>query len=549
MPTTAVAAAAAKPGKGHPPARRYPYSEAFFKNAIKDAVNESLWQPVSLGEKHNVRLKPDFETACWSYQPPHNIYIGTELFEKRIVKEGMSEELQAKYIANHYFHELGHALFTERDMKKIRAALKRIDAPFPLYNLFEDAYMEHRFRNEVDYRFEWYTMEDADFSPRPESLLFSLIQAEGDVTVVVDKLKDWKPAPPAGDDALAALGMLFAPNPEDTRALLVDKLPRVLDYYRKTIAATQSMHLMPLVNAWLEEFGRPPQMPKGGANGGMSDLEMSAELMTNPQAQANFEAECVPVSGETSDPETDPTKKHKTAGDAEPDCTEAVAKKGKVLHHQSTPVDEARAQRLAAKLEKFFEAKARRVNTTTPQRRVSAKNIALGRAPFRKTELVGRARKRVFLLIDCSGSMGGFHMAEGKVLLSALNILARKGRISGHVALSGVIDGPNWELFTLPMAQDVINRIQGYAGAEGLEYAMRDNLKLLQEADFAFVYTDADICDKPIDKSFFHRFGVFTWGLYAGMENKLNQLLKYFDKAILRETAEDLVDFMLVQNK
>lgn len=542
----ATAAAAAGPG------RRYALSETFFKSAIKDAIHDSLFSPVSLGEKHDVSLKPKFETACWAYLPPHRIYIGTDLFEKRMVKLGLPETLQSKYIANHYHHELGHALFTERDMRRIKAALKALDCAFSLYNLFEDAYMEDRYRREAEYRFEWLTMEELDFNPRPESLLFALIQAEGDVAVVEKRLAGWKPEPPeiVPGDPMSMLAGLFAEDPEETRDALTGLLPRVLDYYRRIVAVKESMHLMPILKAWLDEFGRPPQMPKGGANGAMSDLEQSAELMTDPKALEAFEADVEQVSaGKPSSPEDELKPGAKGKATPTPDAN-AVGKRGNVLHRTRTAVDVSRAEALAARFKKFFAEKSRVVSTKTPQRRISARHFALDRAPYRRTELEGRGARKVFLEIDCSGSMGGFHIMEGKVLISALSILARSGHIEGHVALSAVTDGPSWEVYKLPMAQDVIDRIQGYAGAEGLEYTMRDNLKLLQDADFVFVYTDAQICDRPIDKSFFHRYGVYTWGLYAGDRGDfLEELIKYFDKALMRESAEALVDAMLIQQK
>jgi hypothetical protein len=140
---------------------------------------------------------------------------------------------------------------------------------------------------------------------------------------------------------------------------------------------------------------------------------------------------------------------------------------------------------------------------------------------------------------------------EGKVLVSALSILATQGMVTGHVALSAVIDGvPNWELFKLPMGQKAIDRIEGFAGGEGLEYTLRENMKLAQAADYVFVYTDGSIGDKPIVKADFHQLGVYTWGLYVGDEPScLEQLVQYFDKALMRTCVEDLVDAILHQLK
>lgn len=532
------------------PARRYPFDEAFFSKTLREAVHEALFSPLTLAERQDVKLKPNFDTACWAFVPPHKIFIGTDIFEKPMVLEGLGKEQQAKYIANHYHHEVGHGLFTERDMAKIKQALKRIDAPFPVYNLFEDAYMEERYRREADYRFEWLTLERLDFTPRPESLLFGLIQAEGDLAVVDRALAAWSPTPPAADDPMSAM---FAASPEATREALQAMLPRVFAYYRRIVEVNASMALMPVLNDWLNEFGRPPP-PKGGGGsgsgspsngGGMADLELSAELMSDPKALEEFEKDAKDAKDAGAAEGQTPGK-----GKAAPvDHSSFVGCSARVLQDLSTPVDTERADRLAARFKKFFEDKARQVSSRAPQRRLSARHFVLGRAPFRKDMKLGRARQNVFFEVDCSGSMGGYHIMEGKVILSALSRLASQGYVSGHVALSAVLPrGPAWELHKLPMRQEDIDRIQGFAGAEGLEFGLREHIKLLQAADHVFVYTDAQICDRPIDKAYFHRYGVFTWGLYAGQDRScLTELMKYFDKALMRNTAEELVDAMLAQ--
>ena len=533
-----------------PPKRKYAYSKKFFEQSIRDAVRESIFSPVTLGERHNVALKPKFNTACWAFLPPHRIYIGTELFEKPMVKDGLTEEQQAKYIANHYHHELGHALFTERDMKRIQRSLKTMDCPFNLYNLFEDAYMEKRYSREAEYQFEWLTLETLDFNPRAESLLFALIQAEGDIDVVKTALDAWKPEAPKVDasDPMSALALLFAPNPDDTRATLQDMLPRVIDYYLKIIAVKESMHLMPILKAWMDEFGRPPPMGNNGAGGGLGDMQHSADLMTGQVSVEEFEAEVEELKS-GSDDEDKPSAHIKGKAEPVPDH-KAIAKKGEVLGFSEHFLDMPRAEAIANKLKKFFIEKSRVVSTRTPQRRMSARHFALDRAPYRKTEIEGRGTKRVFLVIDCSGSMGGFHLDEGRILVMALSILARQGFLEGHVALSATNGSQsNWELFALPMAQQIIARI-GTRGGEGLEYTMNAHMKLLQESDYVFVYTDGQITDKKIDKASFHRHGVYTWGLYAGeTEGFMEKLMVYFDKAILRSNAEALVDAMLIQQK
>lgn len=523
--------------------RRYPLSIDIFKEAVKEAVTDSLFSPVSLPEKVDVKFKDGFDTACWAYLPPHNIVIGKDIFQKTMLKEGLDLAQQKRYIANHYHHELGHALYTIRDMDTLKKCLGTMGAPFGLYNLFEDAYMEARYRKTAEYNFKWTELENLSFTSRPESLLFALVQAEGDLHFVSKELDAFleKPLPEELQSSAPAL------------LALKELLPRVHLYYAKIVAVDKSLLLMPILKAWLEEFGVPPEQQSkdsggGGSNGedGRGDMETASKLMTNEDFRQEFMADTSSISD--SEDTTESTKKGKKTAD---ENSQAVARSGVVLHRTSTPVSQERADSLAHKFMKFFESESRSVSTKAPQRRVSARHFAVGRSPYRKTELVGRAKKNIFFEVDCSGSMSGYHIMEGKLILSALSLLAKKGLVEGHVALSAVVGRKSsWELFKLPMEQSVIDRIQGYAGAEGLENTLKENVKLAKSADYVFVYTDGQICDSPINKEFFHRQGIFTWGLYAGEDNSyLDELLKYFDKAIMRRNAEDLVDAMLAQNK
>ncbi|MNR71590.1 hypothetical protein D3C71_22210 [compost metagenome] len=541
---------AGKPTAARKP-RRYKLSDAFFKDAIDQAVMDSLFSPVSLNERHDVKLKPQFETACWAHLPPHRIYIGLDLFEKEQVKLGLTTQLQQKYIHNHYHHELAHALYTIRDLKEPKAALAVMRAPFSLWNLFEDAYIEDRYRREAEYRFEWRTMEDVGFSARPESLLFGLIQAEGDVKLVQDDLNAWRYEPakaggvPDGPVALDSTGWRKSANVKDA---LLTWMPKVVKFYERTIKVTGSMQLMPIIKAWIDEFGLPPSPPPGGpgsGGAGTSDLELAEQLAGDPAALEEFEQGTKDVSDKR-----EKGKGGKELADPSNTADKPISKKGEVLQGRSEPLDTERIGRLAARFRKFFEEVSRRVSTLTPQRRISARHFAIGRAPYRKEVLQGRGKKNIVVVVDCSGSMSGTHMEEGLLLVAALSELARAGAVSGHVIFSGVDGGPIHETYALPMKNETISRADACFGGEGLEPAIRCNIELCRKADYVFVYTDANITDTGINKAVLHAQGIFTWGLYAG-SNKgyLDKMLKYFDKAILRDNADELVDAMLAQNK
>lgn len=504
----------------------------FTHTAIKSALHDALFCPLTLGEKHDIRVKPKFETACWSFLPPHRIYVGTGIVDR--AKETLSAPQISSYIKSFVRHELAHAHYTERNMRKVVQALKEIDAPFQLFNLFEDGRIEDRYRREADFQFDWLDYEDLTFTERAEGMLFALIQAESSVPRVqkfietvdiaaanlkqrqeLDKqiAESKNPMQTFAMVAAAAQMDMGPPVPvELERARALSMLDRVVPYYRKIIAAENTAATYPILKEWMEEFGKANSAPSMGCSGGegeKSDLQLGGELANDAEAREKFEADTETVES-GKDGKCNGTGKAEELKD-----DGSIACKGKVLQDHGVMPDLDRADRLCTRFKKFFESEARTVATSTPQRKVSARHFAVNRPYFRVKQVQGKAKKKIVIEVDCSGSMGGFHMEEGKVLLAALSRLARQGYVEGHVLLSA--GSPSrWELYALPVADAVIAKISAFAGAEGLEPTLKAHMPLLQAADYVFVYTDAQITDRPINKPDFHRYGVYTWGLYAG---------------------------------
>lgn len=528
---------ATRPAKPQvPPEELYVLPDQFYQAALRAAIRESISMPVSLNEAQDVRVKPNFETACWSFQPPHRIFVGNKLFNKPNIRKELSVEEQDRYVRNHYHHEQAHGLYTERSMERIQKALKAIRAPFQVYNLFEDGYIEHRYRREAEYQFNWLAFETLHFQDRPESLLFGLIQAEGNRGLVEDELNCWRPEPAPGE--LPCFPTLEIAEPA-RRVALRAMFERVCWYYEKIVAVKSSMMLMPLLNLWLDEFGRPPENSPGT---GLQDMELSVKLGTVSGAMADFESDAVPLVKAPQKPTPAVADRNHKAESQSADL---------LSEDRAEPLDKARVSRVAKQLSKLFASHPLKTRTSVPSSRISARHYSLGLPAFIRKETAHKKVRTIYLEVDCSGSMRGIHMEEGRILIAALSELAAKGVVKGHVALSGVLPGgkAGWQTFALPLADDVIERVEGQFGAEGLEYTLQANQTLAKAADFAFVYTDANICDKPVDKAAWHAKGLFTWGLYAGENSAevVERMLEYFDKAVIRATAEELVAAVLLQ--
>lgn len=520
-------------------------SEKEFGAAIRKAVLDSLHWEVDSG-KQSIRLKNNFNTACWTYSPPHLIFIGKNLFDKPNLLEKVesSKELQSLYIESHYHHENAHSLYTDKDLVKVNEVLKeeglktsfKSPLPFSLLNLFEDAFIEQKYRNDTTYRFNWLSVESMQFETgRPEEVLFALIQSENNFELVNKAFK------------AQSLTASFK-NPMSTENFVKTgaALDRIYEYYYLGgFKIGNTLGRIRLVKEWVEEFGMPPNNQKGG-KGDESDLEEGKKLQENPELLQEFMESSSDLS-ETESQKEAPRCDPKDANNVDV----PVDKNGTKMLSDSPnqEIDEEEVLKLVSRIEKAFKAINVRASTHTPQKKLSVSNILKGKAPYRKKVASSKGPSSVFFQIDCSGSMSGKHIKAAREIAAALSILAKRGKVSGHICVSAVTSVSSWETFKLPISMETVKRIHAFGNAEGLEPALKGNLDKIRQAELVMVFTDGQICDRPIVKSDFNKFGIQTWGIYVGDSHShvLQKLDQYFDKALVRDTALATIDAMLTQ--
>lgn len=140
-----------------------------IKSLLQQTKREAFLIGFLPSEKVNIEISVDVETACWSFIPPHRIVVGNVHNSKR--SEG--------YIQSLLWHELSHAKWTERDYKKKSKALMDKRVPFKLYNLFEDARIEHLFREETNKKFNWIKDIPNKEATTPVEIFYSFVNNEG----------------------------------------------------------------------------------------------------------------------------------------------------------------------------------------------------------------------------------------------------------------------------------------------------------------------------------------------------------------------------------
>lgn len=143
-------------------------------NKIKSLLQQTKRDAFMMGflpsEKVNIEISADVETACWSFIPPHRIVVGNEKNHSH---------RSDNFIQSLLWHELSHARWTERDYKKKSKALMDKRVPFKLYNLFEDARIEHLFREETGKKFNWIQDIPNKEATTPVEIFYSFVNNEG----------------------------------------------------------------------------------------------------------------------------------------------------------------------------------------------------------------------------------------------------------------------------------------------------------------------------------------------------------------------------------
>lgn len=141
-----------------------------IKSLLQQTKKEAFLIGFLPSEKVNIEISAAVETACWSFIPPHRIVVGNVSHNSKR-SEG--------YIQSLLWHELSHARWTERDYKKKGKALMDKRVPFKLYNLFEDARIEHLFREETNKKFNWIKDIPNKEATTPVELFYSFVNNEG----------------------------------------------------------------------------------------------------------------------------------------------------------------------------------------------------------------------------------------------------------------------------------------------------------------------------------------------------------------------------------
>lgn len=483
-----------------------------------------------------------------------------------------------KAVVSYGRHERGHARHTPQDMKQVNRDLRTLGIPFQYFNLFEDARMEHIERKVLG-AFEWMMFEELAPADNPHNIFLRCIQFEGEPDRFA--LESEEP---------------YAKDPSRTIGHIAES---VESYYKRACACPTAEHLYPIITEFLEEFKDdlppPPSKEKGegegeGGGGGGADAgedeyngagERAGDLSTAAEAAEkgdeffdDFEQDAETVGGtdeegkaaeeeakeklkaesKTPPPEGKGKRNQGIPESIEPQASGGRATEGDFLARRAGEMDEVyrkRVDNLTGMLMRMFKSHTLPAALEAESHRMSGRHLARGEIRWvHKRVFGGKGKRKYSIVYDCSGSMGGRPDMEGKLLLLALNNLAKRGFLEGTLVLSGWVEGrPGWLSYPFPVKDEVILRINPHHNSEGLQAALQDNLKHIKGMDDVFVMTDACICDAPLNRAFFAKHRVWPVGLYVGPSEMAVKMDVHFPQNIIRDTIEQVVEAMLTRNR
>lgn len=502
-----------------------PVTDADVLGVIRSAVQEAATEIIlddRMTEPFRASVKRDFDTACWAWtKSGHRVFVGDGILNRS--RAPLSDADVRRYTASYVRHEMGHALYTERDAKAVSEELNRLKLPFGLFNLVEDARIEARYRQEADDGFTFSWLDFEELAPAPEIAseaawvnwsFFCMTQAEGDDARLA--------GPSAGVGSDAASGIAAGRS-----------------FYDDAVRCKDSFEVMALARKLLDRY---PEL--ASLNNQRCSLETGISMSgdAGAAALAAFEADAdAPKS-------KDPAALHTADEDAGTDES-GYAGCDLLAEGVNVVLDKRRVQSLAALLQKLKGgSRTHREYTPSPGKRLSIRHVLAGDARWHYQASTTAARKpKVLLVLDVSGSMNGSPLEEACHLVSAMSACTRQGLLSGDVLLSTTAkSGTRWMHKRLPWADHDTERLRTHE-AEGLAHNLRANEALMDAADAVYVFTDAMIGGKPIPHERYAHEGRQVTGLYCNsdrldLEDVQEAMAKHFQRFVVRESVETLID-------
>lgn len=549
------------------------YLKEFSQNFIDPTIVSAILMKVYPEENFKVMINKALETAATRYdekEEMHIVYIGTKHENLLGLEDDLSRK---KYVQALFFHEIGHTLFTEKDLKDLSRICQEIKIPFSLLNLAEDARIEYLVKKtihnavEVLYQFGWQEWlknpeEVADMSP--ENILFMMINTENSVPIAAIKAK------------------------------------KVAEFYERFLAANNTYEVLSILKEWKEtfhnnndqsmknamealaeqmeqSFGEPSpggagdkegteSKPKKGGGAepasddgkkpesisdslrqkNISDMSNMLEMQINAQAAKDMDACSVPHEDLMAEHETVDPYRIKTHFDS---VKIEDASNTDSIFNPSNGIGnfyENDVKEIETMLKRLEKEKRKQTPTRNVSRRFNGRTLAMATTSFNSTKIYkedvskkNSIGKEIIMVLDLSGSMSGKPADSQRTILLAANTMADKFKNFNMTIIGSKVNGRKslYQSFSLPVSEDILLGCKANGSSEGIAYAIDKNSSLFKKQDVAIFITDGNVHDGEIAYDGIKKHmkqGAISVGVYVGPSNIANAAMKnWFDVLIV----------------
>ena len=486
-----------------------------------------------LREPFRVQVKEGAGTACWSFKCGANHISFFSGIEEMLFKVWKNPKELVKAIKQIYRHEIGHALYSPRG-KKFFAEVKKEGLPFRLWNLFEDCRIEFKLWD--DFKdlglFYWHKyIETGKEITCPTNALLELKMRDSGARVSRSKTLKVERFFPAKDKIKFDLkGKTY-----------VWHRKTICGFYSRAICLLDSDHsgMLKLLNEWVKIYGAEVE----GGSGFSEDAPFTEDEITGePEDYEDGEPEPVAEDSDKSD-KVGSVKKEAAGG---PEGLEHFK-----VYPVVDPTDKATTQRLFSQLLPIIKRARLSPDEIGRRGKLYLKRAMVGLADCFRSSVPSDGKRKIYLLIDMSGSMGADYRNGLGQIAASFAKLRDAGLVDLKVYLTKGNHAGKVRLANLSKAKpDAFLMLRPDGGSEMIKDAL-DKTKLdLIDADACFILTDGDIVDEPVEPNFWRSQGVDLVGVCVGstepdIRAKRYHMDKHFARSFISEAPSQLARRML----
>ena len=470
------------------------------------------------GASCNIAINDKIPTACWSWENigkrskcmGHKIQIGTRLNKVCNADTASNERKFKKFVEAVIRHETEHGIQTVRDTKPLTDMLARNKLPFRLWNLFEDCRIEYASatRTDGDGAFRWTNYQDVQTSYSiASSLLWAVKTNEAGIKKQASAyVPEWS----------GATEMMYHGKSKKVRLI-------VLEFYRRIIACTDSLALLPILLDWVDLFGA--EAPR----------EIGDNMINGNEDPNADEASGSDLLNDNSD------MKH---GEELP-ANEWDTKNNAINHQQ--------INRIANAVKTIInKAQVELGRLSSNGRKLHAQSAMQGSdKPFlnRKKK---NGKRSVCLIVDQSASMQyAWAVDGGKEFVIAFKELADRNLIDVEILLSRIKGfSTHSHRVSKRATKEWINSLYPSGGAEGIMSCMKRFLGIIKQSTTTVIFTDSRLRDNDIDTQKYRNMGINAIATFietdaSEIQSGRERMNKHFGRSVIASDPVELAQRLI----